>query len=105
MNYAVFETNHFVLKDKIQALVKASVLTLKSEQKKVTVNMVILNFENFLKVTIQDGLTPTPKGKMEVTNLLAKKQKAKSLILLMTKSGEIIWVHPDIVNDKQWDLG
>jgi len=42
---------------------------------------------------------------MEVTNLLAKKQKAKSLILLMTKSGEIIWVHPDIVNDKQWDLG
>ena len=32
----------FVLKDKIQALVDAEVLTLKSEQKKVTLNMVTL---------------------------------------------------------------
>ena len=42
----------FVLKDKIQTLVDARVLTLKSEQKKVTVNMVTLNFETFLKMTI-----------------------------------------------------
>ena len=34
----------FVLKDKIQALVEAGVLTLKSEQKKVTANMVTLEF-------------------------------------------------------------
>jgi len=32
----------FALKDKIQALVDAGVLTLKSEQKKVTANMVTL---------------------------------------------------------------
>ena len=48
-NYCLFHkmvhhpTNKcFVLKDKIQALVDARVLTLKSEQKKVRVNMVTL---------------------------------------------------------------
>jgi len=33
-------------------LVDAGVLTLKSEQKKVTVNMVTLNFGNFLQVVV-----------------------------------------------------
>ena len=49
----------FVLKDNIQTLVEAGVLTLKSEQKKVTDAMVTLNFENFLKVTVQDRLIPS----------------------------------------------
>jgi len=37
----------YVLKDKIQALVDVGVLTLKSEQKRVTANMVTLNFGTF----------------------------------------------------------
>ena len=41
----------FVLKDKIQALVDAGVLTLKLEQKEVTANMMTLNFGTFLKTT------------------------------------------------------
>jgi len=44
----------FVLKDKIQALIDSGVLILKSDQEKVTANMVILNFGTFLKVTVQD---------------------------------------------------
>ena len=52
----------FVFKDKIQPLVDAGVLTLRSEQKKVTANMVTFNFRNFPKVTVQDGLTPSRKG-------------------------------------------
>jgi len=40
---------YFVLKNKIQALVDVGVLTLKSEQKKVTVNMVTFNFGTFQK--------------------------------------------------------
>ena len=55
----------FVLKDKIQALVDAGVLTLKSEQKKVTTNMMTLNFRTFSKVTVQDGLAPIPKARLE----------------------------------------
>jgi len=42
----------FILKGKIQALVDAEVLTLKSEQKKVTANMVTLNIGTFLKTTV-----------------------------------------------------
>jgi len=44
----------FVLKDNIQALVDAGVLTLKTEQKKVIANMVTLKFDTFSKVTILD---------------------------------------------------
>ena len=63
-NYCLFHrmvhhpTNKcFVLKDKIQALVDAGVLILKSEQKKVTANMVTLNFRTFPKTMVQDELT------------------------------------------------
>ena len=42
----------YVLKDKIQALIDTGVLTLKSEQKKVTTNMVTLNFGTFPKMTV-----------------------------------------------------
>ena len=45
---------YFVLKDKIQALIDAGVLTLKSEQKKVTANMVTLEFGTFIKVIVPD---------------------------------------------------
>ena len=66
-----------VLKDKIQALVNAGVLTLKSEQKKdtanmvtlefsktpkVTANMVTLEFGTMPKVTILNGSPPIPKA-------------------------------------------
>jgi len=67
----------FILKDKVQALVDASVLTLKSEQKKVTANIVTLNFGTFSKVTIQDGVALAPEVRMEVVNLLAKGKRLK----------------------------
>ena len=41
----------YVLKDRIQALVDAEVLTLKTEQKKVTANMVTLEFGTAQTVT------------------------------------------------------
>ena len=54
-------------------------------------------------MTVQDGLIHVPKGRLEVTNPLAKKQEAKGLVPLTTKSGEIMWIHLDIVNDEQWE--
>jgi len=61
-NYCLFyrmvhhpTSKYFVLKDKIQALVNADVLTLKLEQKKVIANMVTLNFKTFSKVTVPVG--------------------------------------------------
>jgi len=93
----------FVLKDKIQSSVDARVLTLKSEQKKVTANMVALNFGTFLKMTVQDGLVLVPKARLDFINPIAKKQKAKGLISMTIKSREIILVYPDIVQDEQYE--
>jgi len=68
-----YPTNkYFILKDKIQALIDARVLTLKSEQKKVTTNMVTLEFGTFLKVIVPNRHAPAPKARLEVSNLSAK---------------------------------
>jgi len=34
---------------------------------------------------------------------MAEKKKAKGLVPMKTKSGEIMWVNPDIIKDKQWE--
>ena len=47
-------TRCYILKDKIQALVDAGVLTLKSEQKKVGANMISLKFWEMPEVTVQE---------------------------------------------------
>ena len=93
----------FVLKDKIQALVDGGVLTLNLEQKKIIANMVTLNFRTFPKMTVQDGLVPVPKARLDIINPMAEKQKAKGLISMTIGSGKIMWVHPDIVQDEQWE--
>ena len=69
----------FVLKDKIQALVDAEVLTLKSEQKKVTANMVTLEFDKTLKVTVPDGTFPIPAPRLEVKHPSVKTQENRVL--------------------------
>ena len=107
-NYCLFHrmvhypTNKcFVLKDKIQALINTGVLTLKSEMKKVTENMVTLEFGNFSKVTVLDRHAGAPKARLEVINSLTKQQEAKGLIQMTIKSKEIMWVHLDLANDEQ----
>jgi len=104
LNYYLFHrmvhhptSKYFVLNDKIQALIDTRVLTLKSEQKRVTANMVSLNFT---KVIVQNGLTPIPEARLDVINPMAEKQETKGLVLLTIKCGEIMWVYPDIVKDE-----
>ena len=63
--------------------------------------MVTLNFETFPKMIIQDGLAHIPKASLEVVNPMAKEQEAKCLVPMMIRSGEIMWVHSDIVKGEQ----
>jgi len=93
----------FVLKDKIQALVAAGVLTLKSEQKKVTANMVTLAFSKTPKVIAPDGSFPIPTARLEINDPSAKSQEIKGLVSLTIKIGKIMWIHPDLAQDEQWD--
>jgi len=49
-------------------------------------------------------VTPIPKARLNVINPIAEVQKAKGLIPMTIKSREIVWVHPDIINDEQWEF-
>ena len=99
-----FTSRCYILKDKIQALVDASVLTLKSEKKEGYCQHGNSQFWKLPAGGSSRGTNPHPKGKMKVINPLSEDQEGKGLITLTTKSREVMWVHPDIVNDKQWDL-
>jgi len=63
---------------------------------------VTLSFGTFLTITVHDGLAPFSKARLDVINPRSKKQEAKGLIPMMIKFGEIMWLHPDIIRDKQW---
>ena len=53
-------SKYFILKDTIQVFIDAGILTLKSEQKKVIINMVTLNFDIFLEDDCSEWVNPRP---------------------------------------------
>jgi len=65
--------------------------------------MVTLNFRIFSEMTVQDGFIPISKARLDVINPMAEQQRPKGLIAIPTESGEIIWVHPYIVQDERWE--
>jgi len=48
------------------------------------------------------GVVPIPKGKLRLVNTDPHHQREKSLIPILTPHGEIMWVHPDLVEGQQW---
>ena len=48
------------------------------------------------------GVSPIPAGRLKITNSDPHHQKEKGLVPVPTPRGEIMWVHPDIVEDQQW---
>jgi len=79
------------------------ILTLKSEQKKVTANMVTLEFGKTPKVIVPDGSFPIPEVRLEINDPSAKYQETKGLVPLTLKTGKIMWIHPNLAQDKHWD--
>ena len=65
--------------------------------------MVTLEFGTLPKVTVPDGHALVPKARLEVSNPSAKHQEAKGLIPTTKMIGKIMWVHPDLTKDEQWD--
>ena len=65
--------------------------------------MVTLEFGKTLKVTVPDGTYPIPTPRLEVKHPSVKTQENKGLIPLTLETGEIIWIHPNLVQDEQWD--
>ena len=65
--------------------------------------MLTLEFSTMLKITVPDGFFSIPKAWLEINHLLAKEQETKGLVPLTSKTGEIMWVHPNLTQDEQWD--
>ena len=65
--------------------------------------MVTLEFDTMPKITVPDGSLPIPKVRLEINDPSAKYQEIKGLVPLKLKTGEIMWIHPDLTQDKQWD--
>ena len=65
--------------------------------------MVTLEFCKTPKVTVPDGSFPIPEAQLEINDPSAKYQEIKGLVPLTLKMGEIMWIHPDLAQDKQWD--
>ena len=90
----------YIFKDILQALIDAEVLKLRPEQKKVTANMSFLQFRN--QPPTPAGVVPISKGELRMINTDPHHQQEKGLVLVPTPQGEIMSVHPDLVEDQQW---
>ena len=96
--------NCYIFKDVLQALIDSEVLKLCPEQKKVTANMTSfmpLQFGRDLPLA-PTGLVPIPKGELRVINSDPHNKKKKGLVPVPAPRGEIMWVHPDIIESRHW---
>ena len=90
----------YVFKDILQALIDAEVLKLRPKQKKVTANMTsFLQFEN--QPPTPAGVVPIPKGELRMINADPHHQQEKGLVPIPAPQGEIMWVHPDLIDGQQ----
>ena len=75
-----FTKNYYIFKDVLQALTDMDVLKLHPEQKKVTTNMMPLQFGKELP-SVPAGVTLIPKGELRVINIDPHNKKRKSLFM------------------------
>ena len=90
----------YVFKNILQVLIDAEVLKLCLEQKKMTADTT-----SFLQFGVQPptpaGVVLIPKGELRVVNIDPHHQREKGLVPVPTPQGEIMWVHPDLVEGQQ----
>ena len=86
----------YIFKDILQALIDGDVLKLRLEQKKVTADMMSLQFgRNFPSVPAEVVLIS--KGELKVINTDPYHKKEKGFVLVLAPRENIMWVYPDII--------
>ena len=88
----------YIFKDILQVLIDAEVLKLCLERKKVTANMMSFFSLGYAFNASQSGSHP----KRRVINTDPHHQREKGPISVPTPQGEIMWVHPDLMESQQW---
>src|SRR5204863_1111627 len=86
------------LKDKLQALVDAGALRLKTEQKTATANMTsCIQFGR--SPSTPTAVYPIPAVEMRVINSHHHRQQEKGLVRTTIPGGGIRWIHPDLLDE------
>src|SRR4051812_37480732 len=108
LRYCIFHRNlsHptvscWALKERLETLVQAGVLTLEPKQRRVSTNTTatIVFGRNEPAALVQ--VNPIPQVEMTIVNTDPHRQKEKGLVPVNLTNGEIYWVHPDLVEDDQ----
>src|SRR4051812_34059069 len=90
--------NCWSLKDKLQALVDAGALRLKTEQKTATANMTSCIQFGQSPPTLT-AVYPIPAVEMSVINSDAHRQQEKELVRTTLPGGGAMWIHPDLLDE------
>ena len=61
--------------------------------------MVSLQFGDFAKVQIQDGVKPILQVETRIVNLDPHQKKEKGMFPYTIPEGEVMWVHPNLLMD------
>src|SRR3954470_15050744 len=90
--------NYWSLKDKLQALVDAGALRLKTEQKTATANMTsCIQFGQ--SPPTPTAVYPIPAVEMRVINSDPHRQQEKGLVCTTIPGSGTMWIHPDLLNE------
>jgi len=94
--------SYYIFKDVLQVLIDVKVLKPYPEQKKVTANMTAMTPLQFGRglPPASIGILPIPKGKLRVINADSHHQEEKGLVTVPPPQGEIMWVHPNLIQSQ-----
>ena len=89
----------WALKERLETLVQAGVLTLEPKQRRVSTNTTatIVFGRNEPAALVQ--VNPIPQVEMTIVNTDPHRQKEKGLVPVNLTNGEVCWIHPDLVED------
>src|SRR5436189_4495824 len=90
--------SYWSLKDKLQALVDAGALRLKTEQKTAIANMTsCIQFDQ--SPPTPTAVYPIPAVEMRVINSDPHRQQEKGLVRTTLPGDGAMWIHPDLLNE------
>src|SRR4051812_1794370 len=92
-------TSCWALKERLETLVQAGMLTLEPKQMRVStsVTATIVFGKNEPVALVQ--VNPIPQVEMSIVNADPYRQKEKGLVPVNLTNGEVCWVHPDLLED------
>src|SRR5205809_1528048 len=91
----------WALKERLEMLVQAGVLTQEPKQRRVSTNTTAtIVFDRNEPVALVQ-VNPIPRVEMTIVNTDPHRQKEKGLVPVNLTNGEVYWVHPDLIEDDQ----